>query len=130
MISILQKISRFCVQARKLCPPETLLLTTKGSCWHKTIRDRKRDKILGRMENSRLLNRKAKILWSQLEINLQNYKDLYRKPLKRDWRAKRLLPILILLNFLASIKIPLLGYKPKNLHVMKDQDCKSCQAQG
>lgn len=54
---------------------------------------------------SRLLNRKAKILW-QLE-NLQNYKDLYGKPLERDWRAKRLLPIQILL----------LAYKPENLHV-------------
>lgn len=48
------------------------------------------------MEVSRLLNRKAKILW-QLE-NLQNYKDLYGKPLERDWRAKRLLPIQILLT--------------------------------
>lgn len=49
------------------------------------------------MEVSRLLNRKAKILW-QLE-NLQNYKDLYGKPLERYWRAKRLLPIQILLIF-------------------------------
>ena len=57
------------------------------------------------MEVSRLLNRKAKILW-QLE-NLQNYKDLYGKPLERDWRAKRLLPI----------QIHLLAYKPENLHV-------------
>ena len=28
--------------------------------------------------------------------NLQNYKDLYGKPLERDWRAKRLLLIQIL----------------------------------
>ncbi len=47
------------------------------------------------MEISRPLHRKAKILW-QLE-NLQNYKDLYGKPLERDWRAKRLLLIQILL---------------------------------
>ena len=46
------------------------------------------------MEISRPLHRKAKILW-QLE-NLQNYKDLYGKPLERDWRAKRLLLIQIL----------------------------------
>ena len=70
--------------------PFPLLLTTKGRRWHKTIRVRKRDKILRRTENCRLLNRKAKILW-QLE-NLQNYKDLYKKPLERDCRAKRLLP--------------------------------------
>ena len=40
------------------------------------------------MEISRPLHRKAKILW-QLE-NLQNYKDLYGKPLERNWRTKRL----------------------------------------
>ena len=57
------------------------------------LSERKSDKILGRMENSRLFNGKAKILW-QLE-NLQNYEDLYEKPLERDWRAKRLLPIQI-----------------------------------
>ena len=51
--------------------------------------------MLGRMEISRPLHRKVKILW-QLE-NLQNYKDLYGKPLERDWRAKRLLLIQILL---------------------------------
>ena len=47
------------------------------------------------MEISRLLYRKAMILW-QLE-NLQNYKDLYGKLLERDWRAKPLLLIQILL---------------------------------
>ena len=47
------------------------------------------------MEISRPLHGKAKILW-QLE-NLQNYKDLYGKPLERDWRANRLLLIQILL---------------------------------
>ena len=67
------------------------------------------------MENSRPLDRKAKILW-QLE-NLQNYKDLYGKPLERDWRAKRLLPIQILLISSVNKKIPLLGYKPENLNV-------------
>ena len=95
--------------------PFPLLITTKESCWRKSIRDGKRDNILGRMENSRLLNGKAKILW-QLE-NLQNYKDLYGKPLERDWRAKHLLPIQILLISSVHKKIPLLGYKPENLHV-------------
>ena len=51
------------MEVRKLSlqKPFPLLLTTKGSGWLKTIRDRKRDKILGRMENYRLLNRKTKI---------------------------------------------------------------------
>ena len=62
------------------------------------------------MEISRPLHRKAKILW-QLE-NLQNYKDLYGKPLERDWRAKRLLLIQILLIFNVHKR-----YKPENLHV-------------
>ena len=85
------------MEARKLYPPELflLLITTEGSCWHITIGGRKRGKILGRMEISRPLQRKAKILW-QLE-NLQNYKDFYGQPLERDWRAKRLLLIQILL---------------------------------
>ena len=48
------------------------------------------------MEISRPLHRKAKILW-QLE-NLQNYKDLYGKPLERDWRAKRLLIQILLIS--------------------------------
>ena len=61
--------------------------------------------ILGRMEISRPLHRKAKILW-QLE-NLQNYKDLYGKPLERDWRAKRLLLIQILLISNAHKNSPL-----------------------
>ena len=61
--------------------------------------------ILGRMEISRPLHRKAKILW-QLE-NLQNYKDLYGKPLERDWRAKRLLLIQILLISNAHKNFPL-----------------------
>ena len=47
------------------------------------------------MEISGPLHRKAKILW-QLE-NLQNYKDLYGKLLERDWRAKRLRLIQLLL---------------------------------
>ena len=62
--------------------PFLLSITTKRSCWHITIGDRKRGTIFGRMEISRPLHRKAKILW-QLE-NLQNYKDLYWKPLERD----------------------------------------------
>ena len=41
-------------------------------------------------EDWKILGRKAKILW-QLE-NLQNYKDLYGKPLERDWRATRFFP--------------------------------------
>ena len=55
----------------------------RRSCWHITIGDRKRGKILGKIEISRPLHRKAKILW-QLE-NLQNNKDLYGKVLERDW---------------------------------------------
>ena len=72
------------MEARKLCPPETFSVINHNqkSCWHITIGDRKRGTILGRMEISRPLHRKAKILW-QLE-NLQNYKDLYGKPLERD----------------------------------------------
>ena len=57
------------------------------------------------MEISRSLHRKAKFLW-QLE-NLQNYKDLYGKPLERDWRAKRLLLIQILLISNAHKNSPL-----------------------
>ena len=70
------------MEARKLYPPKTFSVIThyKGSYWHKTIRDRRRDKILGRMKNSRLLNRKAKMLWQ-----LGDY--LYGKPIQRDWRA-------------------------------------------
>ena len=85
------------MEERKLCPPEPflLLITTKRSCWHITIGVRKRAKILERTEISGSLHRKAKILW-QLK-KLQNYKDLYGKPLERDWRAKRLLLIQILL---------------------------------
>ena len=83
------------MEARKLCPPETFSVIChyqkKLLAWHITIGDRKRGKILGKMEISSPLHRKAKILW-QLE-NLQNYKDLYGKPLERDWRAKRLLLI-------------------------------------
>ena len=49
------------MEARKLCPPETFsVVTTKESCWHKTNRDRKRDKILGQVENFRLLKPKGK----------------------------------------------------------------------
>ena len=63
------------------------------------------------MEISRPLHRKAKILW-QLE-NLQNYKDLYGKPLECDWRAKRLL-IQILLIFNVHKNSPL---KDMNLKI-------------
>lgn len=89
MISILLKLEGFARKRGSFALQEhfPLLLTTKRSCC--------RGKILGRMENSRFLNRKTKILW-QLR-NLQNYKDLFGKPRKRDWRAKRLLPIRILL---------------------------------
>ena len=65
------------------------------------------------MEISRPVNRKANILW-QLE-NLQNYKDLYGKPLERDWRAKRLL----------LIQIPLVSNVPKN-SPLKDINLKIC----
>ena len=92
--------------------PFLLSITTKRSCWHITIGDRKRGTILGRMEISRPLHRKAKILW-QLE-NLQNYKDLYGKPLERDWRAKRLLLIQILLISNAHKNSPL---KDMNLKI-------------
>ena len=59
------------------------------------------------MKISRPLYRKAKILW-QLE-NLQNYKDLYGKPLERDWRAKRLLLVQIILISNAHKNSPLKG---------------------
>ena len=76
--------------------PSSLIIRCVVSCIQSSyIGDRKRGKILGNMKISRPLHRKAKILW-QLE-NLQNYKDLYGKPLERDWRAKRLLLIQILL---------------------------------
>ena len=94
------------MEARKLCPPETFsVINHYQKKLHITIGDRKRGKILGKMEISRPLHRKAKILW-QLE-NLQNYKDLYGKPLERDWRAKRLLLIQILLIFNAHKNSPL-----------------------
>ena len=67
------------------------------------------------MENSSLLDRKAKILW-QLG-NMQNHKDLYGKSLERDWRAKRLLPIQIIVISSVHKKIPSLRYKPENVHV-------------
>ena len=96
-IWILQKFEVFVWKQGNfaLQKPFLILITTKRSCWHITIGDRKRGKILGRMEISRPLQWKGKILW-QLE-NLQNYKDLYGKPLERDWRAKRLLLLQILL---------------------------------
>ena len=58
------------------------------------------------------LHRKAKILW-QLE-NLQNYKDLYGKVLERDWKAKRLLLIQILLISNVHKNSPL---KDRNLKI-------------
>ena len=83
--------------------------------WKPAIGDRNRGKILGKMEISRPLHRKAKILW-QLE-NLQNYKDLYGKPLERDWRAKRLLFIQILLISNVHENSPLRDINLKHLHV-------------
>ena len=62
---------RFCIEARKLCPPQTFSITTKGSCWSITDGDWKSGKILERMENGRFINGKRKILW-QFE-NLQNH---------------------------------------------------------
>ena len=117
-IWILQKLEGFVWKRGSfaLQKPFLLLITTKRSCWHITIGDRKNGKILGKMEISRPLHRKAKILW-QLE-NLQNYKDSYRKPLERDWRAKRLLLIQILLISNVHKNCPLIKrYKPENLHV-------------
>jgi len=71
------------MEAKKAFP---LLITTMGSCWHITIGDRKSSKISGRMENSRLSDQKAKILW-QLE-NLQNSKD-FGFPLINSANLKR-----------------------------------------
>ena len=75
------------MEARKLCPPETFSVINHNqkkllayNYWRQ-----KEGYNIRRMEISRPLHRKAKILW-QLE-NLQNYKDLYGKPLERDWRA-------------------------------------------
>jgi len=56
---------RFCMEARSFAFQKSFRLfnTTKRSCWHITIQigERKRGKILGRIENSRLLNGKAEI---------------------------------------------------------------------
>ena len=126
-IWILQKLGFVWKRERfALQKPFLLLITIKRSCQHITIGDRKRGKILGRMEISRPLHRKgmeisrplhrkAKILW-QLE-NLQNYMDLYGKPLERDWRAKRFLLIQILLISNVHNKFPVKRYKPENFHV-------------
>ena len=65
------------------------------------------------MEISSPLHRKEKILW-RLE-NLQNYKDLYGK-LERDWRAKRLLLIQIIL--ICNVQ--------KNNSPLKDINLKIC----
>ena len=116
-IWILQKLEGF-VRKRgnfALQKPFLILITTKRSCWHITIGERKRGKILGSREFSRPLHPKAKILW-QLE-NLQNYKDLYGKPLERDWRAKR--PLLIQIFLISNVhkNSPLRRYIPENLHV-------------
>ena len=37
------KMRRCCMETRKLCPPEPfpLLITAKGSCWHRSIEDMK-----------------------------------------------------------------------------------------
>ena len=75
------------------------------------IRDRRRGKILGKMEISRPLHGKARILW-QLE-NLQNYKDLYGKLLERAWSPKRLLLIQILLISNVHKNSPLKDINPK-----------------
>ena len=50
---------------------------------------------------------KTKDFSESLLENLQNYKDLYGKPLERDWRAKRLLLIQILLISNAHKNSPL-----------------------
>ena len=111
---ILQKLEGFLWKRGSfaLQKPFLLFITTKRSCWHITIGDRKWAKILGKMEISRPLHRKAKILW-QLQ-NLQNYKDLYGKPLDHDWRAKRLLLIQILLIFNVHKNSPL-----KDINLLK-----------
>ena len=96
------------MEARKLCPPGTFSVINhnqKKLLAYNYWRQKKRGTILGRMKISKPLHRKAKILW-QLE-NLQNYKDLYGKPLERDWRAKRLLLIQILLISNAHKNSPL-----------------------
>ena len=77
-MNVAKKIRRFCVDGSEEALPSRNLcryysLQEDAACI-KLSEIEKRDKILERMENSRLLNRKAKILW-QLE-NLQNYKDL------------------------------------------------------
>ena len=75
-------------QKRKLCPLETfsVINTAQRGCWHKTVSDRKMGNILGRNENSRLLNQKAEIFW-QFE-KLRNHKDSYGQPLERDSGGK------------------------------------------
>ena len=70
--------------------------------WHISMGDRKWSKILDERKilgSYTSLNGEAKILW-QFE-DLQNYKDLYGKPLEHEWKAK--------LIFL--IKIPLISYE-------------------
>ena len=63
------------------------LCTTKGNCRHITIRDRKSGKIPERIENSKLLSRKAKISW-QFE-KLQNHKDLNEKTIESEAEVAR-----------------------------------------
>ena len=71
------KIRRFCMGARKFCPPETFSIIyhykRKLLAVVNNNRNKERAKMLGRYENNRLLKRKAAIL-SQFE-NLQNYED-------------------------------------------------------
>lgn len=73
----------------ELCLPETFsgINYYKNNCRHITIGYKIRD------------NRKSSNLckdFLQFE-NMQNYKDLYGKALKHDWRAKQFLPLQILL---------------------------------
>ena len=58
------------MEARKLFLPNLFLQkpfpffnTIKENCWNITIGERKREKNIGGNENSRLINRKTKILW-------------------------------------------------------------------
>ena len=67
------------------------------------------------LESGKQVGRKAS--WLNQFENLQHYKDLYGKLLERDWRAKRLLLIQILLISNVHKNSPLKRCKPENLHV-------------
>ena len=82
---------------------------------HITIGKKRNGKILERIENSRLLDRKENIC-SSLK-NLKNYKNLYEKPFEREWGVKRLLPLdIVLISNVHKNQFPLEGYKLENLH--------------